>query len=1033
MRQQNWRNYLLPVRPHSGGNCKANPCLTGQAMAALLLLAVCCAGAVSSAQAQAVRNNPGFQAASIPRNDDGSTDSAIDLGFDVNFFGANFRSAFVNNNGNITFGGSLSTFTPQGLVASPLRIIAPFWGDVDTRASGSALVTYGQDIVDGRPAFGANWVNVGYFGSHDDKLNSFQLVLIDRSDIAPGDFDIEFNYDRIEWETGDASGGSGGFGGTSASAGYSNGEGKPESSFEILGSRINGVFLDSNRNGLRFRRLNSAQRGRLVFFVRSGFVGCTFSILSLTLDYPWEGGPGALQIAAPFGCEWEATSSAGFVTITTAASGSGSAIIEFEVAPNRTLFRRSATLTVAGQTIVIVQEAFVTLSMTPPAVTISSVDGGFSSRVALQLDAISGTVDWFASTALLSGESWTFRLTPSFGTVTAGTPETVILELNPGFLPPTSGNAAITVVDATNGPSIIVPITLDVSPSGGRLILSQSSFTFRARQGGSLPASQTLELLNAGTGSLNWAIDNSAQSSHPWLSFSTVAGVATTGSDAPSRTVLSANPVGLDEGIYQALVPVTAPSASYDTPLISVTLQVVAPDAAPIAETSPAGLLFVREPGGGAPANQKLYLANQGAGNLDFQLEPITDAGGNWLFVSANSGSISTVPTAVDVAVSTASLPSGIYHGRIVATYSTGKAQLVEVVLVVAPTAGRTLLGSLICQPQGITMVAPTVGTGADLAVSFPAPLSAILVDSCGNVLNNATVYVTVEGQVIPLPAAGEGIYRGVWTPEQTAPFTTVKFFVLHPQFGNFDRSVQVSVVPAPGDEILPVVAANGVIDAAGFAALRPLAPGGMVIILGSGFADEELAASQVPLERELGGVSVQMGSENVPLFSVGPFEIKAQVPFTAVQGARLSIVVHAHGRQSAPQSYLVGAVLPGLFNIEGVAVALDSQSQPITPSNPALLGDTLHLLAAGLGITDPAVATGEAAPSATTVIDPVSVSIGGEPVPVIYQGLDPGSVGIYRVTVGLPGNLTPGGEVPVVIRQNGIASNSVSIPLAQP
>ena len=187
---------------------------------ALALLLSILMGGISAAQAQAVRSNPGFTAASIPRNDDGSTDTAIDLGFDVNFFGANFRTAFVNNNGNITFGGPLSTFTPEGLVASPLRIIAPFWADVDTRASRSALVTYGRDIVDGRPAFGANWVNVGYFGTHDDKLNSFQLVLIDRSDIAPGDFDVEFNYDRIEWETGDASGGSGGLGGTPPPAGH---------------------------------------------------------------------------------------------------------------------------------------------------------------------------------------------------------------------------------------------------------------------------------------------------------------------------------------------------------------------------------------------------------------------------------------------------------------------------------------------------------------------------------------------------------------------------------------------------------------------------------------------------------------------------------------------------------------------------------------------------------------------------------------------------------------------------------------------
>ena len=48
---------------------------------------------------------------------------------------------------------------------------------------------------------------VGYFGSHADKLNKFQLILVDRSADTgtAGDFDILFKYDTIQWETGDAS------------------------------------------------------------------------------------------------------------------------------------------------------------------------------------------------------------------------------------------------------------------------------------------------------------------------------------------------------------------------------------------------------------------------------------------------------------------------------------------------------------------------------------------------------------------------------------------------------------------------------------------------------------------------------------------------------------------------------------------------------------------------------------------------------------------------------------------------------------
>ena len=45
----------------------------------------------------------------------------------------------------------------------------------------------------------------GYYKEHDDKLNSFQLLLVERG--SAGAFDIVFNYDQLHWESGDASDG----------------------------------------------------------------------------------------------------------------------------------------------------------------------------------------------------------------------------------------------------------------------------------------------------------------------------------------------------------------------------------------------------------------------------------------------------------------------------------------------------------------------------------------------------------------------------------------------------------------------------------------------------------------------------------------------------------------------------------------------------------------------------------------------------------------------------------------------------------
>jgi hypothetical protein len=231
---------------------------------------------------QAIRDLPGFKAQSVPRNDDGSG-PFVALPFPINFFGRLRNGCWVNNNGNITFDRSLSTFTPFGLENTQTEIIAPFFADVDTRGARSQLVTFGEDTVNGRRAFGANYINVGYFSSYDDKLNSFQVILIDRSDTGSGNFDVEFNYSRIVWETGDASGGTGGFGGVPAAVGWSNGSGQPGTSFQLPGSLIVGAFLDSGSLALARRRLNSPVIGRYLFRAREGQLSPGLSITSSNL------------------------------------------------------------------------------------------------------------------------------------------------------------------------------------------------------------------------------------------------------------------------------------------------------------------------------------------------------------------------------------------------------------------------------------------------------------------------------------------------------------------------------------------------------------------------------------------------------------------------------------------------------------------------------------------------------------------------------------------------------------------------------
>ena len=223
---------------------------------------------------------PGIGGTPFLANDDGTfptngpedgtppgTPVAQSLGFTFDFFGTNYTTAYINNNGNITFNAPQDTFTPfaiTGPTGNPL--IAPFFADVDTRVG--PLVNFGTGTFDGHNAFAVNWPGVGYFSQHLDKTDTFQLLLVDRSDIAAGDMDFYFNYGSMQWETGDASGGVNGLGGTCAFAGFNNGAG---TSFQISGAGICGSLIDGGADQL-VTATNDGVPGQFLFQVRGGVV-----------------------------------------------------------------------------------------------------------------------------------------------------------------------------------------------------------------------------------------------------------------------------------------------------------------------------------------------------------------------------------------------------------------------------------------------------------------------------------------------------------------------------------------------------------------------------------------------------------------------------------------------------------------------------------------------------------------------------------------------------------------------------------------
>ena len=268
-------------------------------LAALLLLLV----TPATGQAQATLLN-GFGGAAgfgpngqcLSPNDDGSS-ASIDITpyfpSGLRFFDQTHTALFVNTNGNITFSDRVSTYTPTPFPVADQPMIAPFWGDVDIRRTGGSCM--GSDgltcsvcepchnpsengvwwhFESGRMIF--TWDRVGRYDCSNAQRNSFQLVLTAAANSCggAGDFDVEFRYNRCEWEVGEASGDDNNNGicdssdddCTPAQAGFD--AGNQTDFVEIMGSRMNGIHTRLCTES------NVGETGIWRFQIRSGAVVC---------------------------------------------------------------------------------------------------------------------------------------------------------------------------------------------------------------------------------------------------------------------------------------------------------------------------------------------------------------------------------------------------------------------------------------------------------------------------------------------------------------------------------------------------------------------------------------------------------------------------------------------------------------------------------------------------------------------------------------------------------------------------------------
>jgi uncharacterized protein (TIGR03437 family) len=228
-----------------------------------------------------------------------------------------------------------------------------------------------------------------------------------------------------------------------------------------------------------------------------------------------------------------------------------------------------------------------------------------------------------------------------------------------------------------------------------------------------------------------------------------------------------------------------------------------------------------------------------------------------------------------------------------------------------------------------------------------------------------------------------------------------------------------------------PVVAAGGVVNAASFS--EPIAPGSIISIFGTNLAGTTALATGAPWPLSLGGVSVQLNGTAIPVYSVSPNQVNAQLPFGIEPGSASLAVVSSVGTSNSV-TVTVARSAPGIFYYPGSdrAIALNQNGSLNAADNPEDRGRVVVCFLTGVGAVDPAVGTGQLAPTdvLSRSVLPVTATVGGLPAQVLFLGLAPGFIGLGQVNILAPSTVTAGDRVSLSIEVGGQQSNIVSVSL---
>jgi len=161
------------------------------------------------------------------------------------------------------------------------------------------------------------------------------------------------------------------------------------------GSAAIGVAAPRNTGAARSAVVTVAQQ--TVTVSQPGAPACTVAIEPVALGYPAAGGDGRVSVTTPEGCEWTASSGAGWVVVTNG-RGTGNGEARYTVRPNTTSAGRSTAVTIGGRSHTVTQQgAPCTYTLDPASRSFGPAGGGGSVKVTTQAGcawSVSGGAAW---------------------------------------------------------------------------------------------------------------------------------------------------------------------------------------------------------------------------------------------------------------------------------------------------------------------------------------------------------------------------------------------------------------------------------------------------------------------------------------------------------------------------------------------------------------------------------------------------------------------------------------------------------------